>query len=181
MTESATVTRLREVYSLIEDPERWTQHAFARDIHREVVPPLREDAACWCLTGACRRVFGDDLDDSRVLCAAGDAFLSSDGSCIAKAIQAIQRRSGRGVVTDVDVENYNDRHSHTQVLAVLEEAIRIASGDEESAGFSVFYRAGQTAQGGWYWKSHRTADTTPCTVGPFGEEEEAREHALEAL
>ena len=129
MTESATVTKLREVYSLIEDPERWTQHAFARDIHREVVPPLREDAACWCLTGACRRVFGDGLDESRVLHGTqGRARYNPEAGCLARALNRL------GVAPSDDIENYNDRHSHTQVLAVLDEAIRIASGgDEESA------------------------------------------------
>ena len=52
---------------------------------------------------------------------------------------------------------------------------------EVAISFEVFYRAGQGALGGWYWKSHRADGTTPCTVGPFGEEEEAREHAIEAL
>ena len=129
MTESETVKALREVYSLIEDPECWTQHAFARDIHNEVVPPLREDAACWCLTGACRRVFGDELDESRVLGSIlADDVAHFEVACMAKAIQRTQ--SNRGVATtSVDVENYNDRHSHAEVLEVLEEAIRIASGE----------------------------------------------------
>ena len=128
MTKSATVTRLREVYSLIENPERWTQHAFARDIHNEVVPPLREDAACWCLTGACRRVFGDDLDDSRVLHGApfGGGVLDIEPGCLAEAV----RRRGKVSVAG-DIENYNDRHSHAEVLEVLGDAIRIALEEDE--------------------------------------------------
>lgn len=50
MADALTV--LREARALLADPDRWTQHVFARDAHGEPTDPEGRHACCWCLRGA---------------------------------------------------------------------------------------------------------------------------------
>ncbi len=57
----STLETLKAARALIEDPERWTQGAFARDAEGHSTPPCSPDAVCWCATGALRQVCPEGL------------------------------------------------------------------------------------------------------------------------
>lgn len=44
------------VYELLEDPNRWTQHEFARNKDGESCLTNSEEAVCFCLSGACKKI-----------------------------------------------------------------------------------------------------------------------------
>ena len=46
---------LEKVERLLQDPERWTQNAAARNGRGHIVPPLSSNAVSFCLMGACAR------------------------------------------------------------------------------------------------------------------------------
>lgn len=108
--------QLEAVYRLIEDPARWTQEAFAKnaagedindgyDVNDEGEPLTDEecaahpDARCWCLYGAAYK------------CGIYNNFL------LAKSLL---------LDTTVGIADFNDSHTHAEVLALLTTAIERA-------------------------------------------------------
>jgi len=89
--------RARERISV---PERWTQRALARDISGAPVMTHSKLAVCWCSMGAMRAEAGE------LLYRAALNFLTGiKGEC---------------------VHEYNDTHTHTEVLAMFDKAIEEA-------------------------------------------------------
>ncbi len=105
--------QLEAVYKLIEKPENWTQGHYALDaagqpilnddgdeIESENVA-LNDNAACWCIWGAAYKCGITRRDD--------DDFVAVLG------------------FTDVCQPNdFNDSHTHAEVLALLQSAIERA-------------------------------------------------------
>lgn len=46
-----------KAWQLLEDPKHWTQEAFARDKDGQQVDESSPDAICWCVVGACRKLY----------------------------------------------------------------------------------------------------------------------------
>lgn len=112
-TPSATIAKptsvaetLRAARAVIEDRERWTQWAIARDSDHRAVDPQAPSAVRWCMLGAIRRVDGP-FEDS--------------------AIETLG-----SVIRDRDIEAFNDREErrHSAVLDAFSRAIAKAEGRE---------------------------------------------------
>jgi hypothetical protein len=101
---------LERVYALIEKPENWTQEYYARDaggdpicdVDGELIEsPMAanaDEAACWCLWGAAYKCGIPESKDQELATALAFDFPSS-------------------------VADFNDTHSHAEVLARLRRAI----------------------------------------------------------
>ncbi len=103
--------QLQAVYRLIEKPENWTQGAYARpsadalfenemDGDANIANAKSPEATCWCLWGAAHA------------CGIGTASpIDLDFS------QAL------GLKHCTDPNDFNDTHTHAEVLALLQSAI----------------------------------------------------------
>jgi hypothetical protein len=94
--------------ALLEDPERWTQHAQARDANGSPCGPDLPEARSWCLKG-------------------GTYKAADDYGALAEAMmRALSRRlpgntyTGRPVALGI----FNDFSTHAQVLALIDGARR---------------------------------------------------------
>lgn len=93
--------QLEAVYRLIEKPENWTQHLFARGKRNTQVTPNGRFAVCWCLEGALCKVLGVSPSSD----AGQHAFSEFDDLC------------------ETQPAYFNDHHAHAEVLALLKSAI----------------------------------------------------------
>ena len=93
-----TKQHLIEARSLIEKPESWTKGAFARDASGDKVTIASADATCFCLVGAIARVA--ILSPFRMT-----NFLGPSNALV------------------VNLINFNDSHTHGEVLARLDQLI----------------------------------------------------------
>lgn len=100
----STLETLIAARKLIESPRRWTQGTSARDKRGVNVPSTSLKAVCWCAYGAIWRISGFDKDQ-----------LST------KAL-----RAAMSVEYDHEAFEFNDRHTHKEVLAAFDEAIEKA-------------------------------------------------------
>lgn len=91
---------LKAARDLISDPARWTQKTQARDRHGRNVDFLNDDAVCWCTLGAIAKadfdLWGKQSDADKVL----------------------RRLVPRGLVGQ-----FNDTHTHAEVIALFDAAI----------------------------------------------------------
>lgn len=103
-----TIAVLDAVRDVLSNPERWTKEFFALDEHGDDVPPLDPSAQCWCLAGAVVKVCGGRVKR------------------YPKAMAALVRTVGEtdGFVAWARVTRFNDRSTHADVLALLDETIR---------------------------------------------------------
>jgi len=46
-----------KAWQLLEDPKHWTQGELAEDKKGRPVDPDSPDAVCWCIIGACRKLY----------------------------------------------------------------------------------------------------------------------------
>ena len=92
---------LKAARDLISDPARWTQFVQARDGHGTQVPHNDPTAHCFCIMGAVGRtaVQGNKMDALKVL-------------------SRVTRRN-----FDTSIPDYNDTHTHAEVLALFDAAI----------------------------------------------------------
>jgi hypothetical protein len=97
---------LQQARALISDPARWTQEEYARNADGIKAYVWHADARAWCAIGAVRRVASDN--DSAVL--AGQRAL-------AQPIETVELESEEAVT------NFNDTHTHAEVLALFDAAI----------------------------------------------------------
>lgn len=94
---------LIEARKLLEQPEHWTQGVFARNAKGRPVNMTAPDAVCFCISGAIGRA--SDKDSQRWQAAL-------DFLC-----EKIRRKN---------IANFNDTHTHVEVLAALDKAIAAA-------------------------------------------------------
>jgi hypothetical protein len=91
------VRKHKTVLSLLRDPSRWTQCAFARNEKGNAVPFDSAEAVRFCLLGACKRVYGGW-----------------------RGFEVLRRIEKAGNTSNV--VTFNDNHSHAEVLALLKKA-----------------------------------------------------------
>jgi hypothetical protein len=104
ITEKTTKEILVEARALIEHPANWTQGELAHDRCGYKAHPNEPRAVCWCAIGALKKVCD------------GNYFVERT----ARVVLDNQARSMFGE----DVVDANDRRTHSQVLAIFDEAIR---------------------------------------------------------
>lgn len=97
MTNS-TASIIREARQLITPPEAWTQGLFCRDKDGTSAKIFSDEAACFCLLGALRRITIGDFKSYYT----------------AKETVEQQGASNASV--------FNDTHTHEEVLALLDKA-----------------------------------------------------------
>lgn len=90
---------LKAARDLISDPARWTQVVFARDSIGMDVEPTSYRAVCFCSIGAIRKFERKMSDAEKTLL----------GVC--------------SKIHDTYVEEFNDTHTHAEVLALFDAAI----------------------------------------------------------
>ena len=91
---------LKAARDLISDPARWTQGCAARNVNGEPVDLMDNTAVCWCALGA---ISITDL---------------MRGIGISDASKALRRVTPFGLVGQ-----FNDTHTHAEVLALFDAAI----------------------------------------------------------
>ena len=101
---------LEEARALIADPQHWTRGCMARGMDGEEVGLTGNYAVCWCSLGAINRVGVITLPDGS---------LQYD----AAFHQAYGRLSA--VIGDSSIADFNDTHSHAEVLAVFDKALQL--------------------------------------------------------
>jgi hypothetical protein len=96
-----TLETLKAARKLIELPEHWTQRGFARASQgTQEIDPNNPNATCWCSTGAIAHI--QDINFPRWTEDMSYAF---------------------SVEKDQELEDFNDTHTHAEVLAAFDEAI----------------------------------------------------------
>lgn len=102
---NTTATILKAARDLIAKPENWTQGTYARDARGNEIGVRSDIAVCFCSLGAISAVSGN----------CDDAGMARD------AIAALTRN---GIV------NFNDTHTHSEVLDLFSKAIKAAEGEQ---------------------------------------------------
>lgn len=103
---------LIQAKSLIDSPEKWTQQVYARDKDGRTVLVDSEEAVCFCSLGSLRKMgVSDELYHNAVTILNTTARQISDWRMAA-----------------VD---FNDAHSHKEVMALWDRAIEAAKQEEQ--------------------------------------------------
>lgn len=95
-----TLEILTKARDLISDPARWTQKAFARDNSGESINNRSSYAVCWCAMGA--------------------VYKTSSNNRASVPFSFLHAAAGMWA------GNFNDTHTHAEVLAVFDKAIEAA-------------------------------------------------------
>ncbi len=104
-----TIELLTSARNLIADPEHWTQRAFARDGFGNSIGPTADSACSWCSLGALTKSFGN--------------IWWPESHC-EPLEQAIGQLHPDNLMSLAD---FNDSHTHQEVLAVFDKAIENAN------------------------------------------------------
>ena len=102
---------LQAARNLISKRENWTQDYFARAADGSGVYSQSDNAVCWCSLGALNRVSPPD-----------------EGSQAGKQAKVFLREAMGGPIA-----SFNDTHTHEEVIAAWDEAIKLARKDENEA------------------------------------------------
>ncbi len=89
----------------IEKPENWTQDFLARSAKGRKVSPRSANAVCWCAMGALEAV-----------CRYGSEASIGSFDALAHAMPSLY-----------GIAEFNDTHTHSEVLAKFDEAIEALS------------------------------------------------------
>lgn len=87
---------LKAMRELISDEKRWTQHFTARDDKGRKTASDSPEAVCWCLIGAANKITSYNWRYHDLVMALGVE----------------------------DVGDFNDTHTHAEILARLDDAIK---------------------------------------------------------
>jgi hypothetical protein len=99
-----TVEILKAARDLIADETKWTQGCSAKDAKGEYVSPLSVEAVCFCAIGAVSKVSGQP------------AFVADKSEPARYLWEVIG-------VRDQFVFEFNDTHTHPEVIALFDKAI----------------------------------------------------------
>lgn len=99
-----TAQILKDARALIADEKNWTQDKVARDRRGYSVSPESRRAVCFCAIGALRKTCVDD--DS-----------------------LIYARDVLRDVAKIPITEFNDTHTHAEVIALFDRAIARAEGE----------------------------------------------------
>lgn len=86
---------LKAMRELLADEKRWTQKVYARAYGGVPVWSSDARAVCWCLIGACNKVSGSTISSLTL-----------------------------AETLDCDPGAFNDSHTHAEVIAKLDDAIK---------------------------------------------------------
>lgn len=93
---------LEDAITLIEDPSKWTQGAFARDGDGDRTDPLDPKAQTWCARGALRKVVG----------------------CRTHEVNVQLSRITHSIFPDQNsFTSYNDTHLHGDVILAMKRGL----------------------------------------------------------
>jgi hypothetical protein len=118
-----TSSLLKKAKALIDTPDKWCQHTPARDAEGTPTDWLGKNAASYCVSSAfylaairmrTQRV-GDASYDNAIFCIYNNALLYI-----------------RAEMKDISIPAWNDRTTHSAVMAVFDAAIKNAERDEEA-------------------------------------------------
>lgn len=98
--------------ALIEDESSWTTRWFARDADGVAVRSMDDKAVCFCSLGAIERFAGWELGCDPLI----------NGRNLTQDAQELLTTVMGGLL----VEEYNDAHTHKEVMAMWDEAIEVA-------------------------------------------------------
>lgn len=105
---------LKQAKALIADEKSWTQGEAARNSQGEYTYSLNPDAVCWCSAGAVNKVTKDNW----------------------LVIETIAKHLHTTLEQDFNyyegIPNYNDEHTHAEVMAFWDKAIAAAEAREET-------------------------------------------------
>lgn len=114
MTDLEIMKKARE---LISDPVHWTQEENSRNADLRATHPTSKTAVCWCSNGAVTKaVF--DLNYPLYKPLANKVF---DGFCV-----FARKHNIRSVI------QYNDNHTHAEVLKLFDDYIKELENDNHS-------------------------------------------------
>lgn len=99
---------LTRIKSLIEKPENWTQNYYAKDEYGMTIHSSSDAAVCFCTLGALHRVIP----------------MGSRGHTNRRADV---RELLESLMGDDGVAQFNDTHTHEEVIAVFDKAIEIVA------------------------------------------------------
>lgn len=102
--------KLIKARALIEKPENWTRHAFARDEKGETVEIGSDKAVSYCMIGALWRAYNAEEDMTK-----------------ARPAQDVLHRAAEQVTGEPSILLVNDFGTHEQVIRVFDAAIEMAS------------------------------------------------------
>ena len=102
---------MTEAKKVIEDPANWTTGWFAKNKFGTMVGSLSENATCFCSLGAIERYAKCEFEENLI------------GGVRSLSREAQHRLEG---VMGMSVEDFNDDHTHPEVMAMWDEAIKIA-------------------------------------------------------
>lgn len=100
---TTTLEILQKARATIALPENWTQGAYARNKQGAACSALNKTARCWCASGALHK-----------------AWQGNYSVLYVDALNILGRVAGMSII------DYNDRHTHEELLAVFDKAIEIA-------------------------------------------------------
>ena len=102
---------LQAARDLIAKPENWTQDDFAKAADGSGVDSNNDKAVCWCSLGALHKV-SPPVEDNQT-----------------KKLAKILLRKAMGG----PIAAFNDAHTHEEVIAAWDEAIKLAKEDENES------------------------------------------------
>ena len=112
---------LHRVRDVLDDPQRWTRGALARNLFKEAVLPLSEQALSWSLTGAVAAALLEVLG-ARSGQIEWQRLYDATFAALWRALPADHPRSAR-IATDLDGFNDFVGTDHHDILALVDRAI----------------------------------------------------------
>lgn len=120
-TKFTKSTLLKNARVLIETPEKWVQHTYARNAQGVKVDELSPDAACFCSMGAVYRAASDLGGVPGVV-----------GYTTAQALDLLRNAASMTADEDISVARFNDTFEggHPAVMQMFDKAIGWAEQEE---------------------------------------------------
>ena len=123
------VSGLKELKSLLQVPERWTEYASARTAEGSPCDATYPGAVCWCLTGAVLKVV-TALAKKEHPTLKAHLFLDVLTQNLIYALR-IQLQDGHSYrIQTMELTTFNDAHDHKDVLALIDATLATQSASE---------------------------------------------------
>ena len=109
-------TLIQKTRTLIERKENWTKGAFARNFGGYVVESASNDAVCWCVSGALRRVFAQEDAEAKT-----DKMYEKNN--VFEQLNEVIKEGTKGVFGMISAFNDDSKTTHEDVLRVFDRVI----------------------------------------------------------
>ena len=114
------LNNLGKAKALIDTPEKWTQDAFARDVHGNptswYAKALGREPVCFCAIGAVRKA-SNSIPPDEIISYAQDGITVLTEDFLGYVSKKLY---------GVSIESFNDRVKHFEVMGLFDEAIKEA-------------------------------------------------------